>query len=221
MVNAASDDLDPIVEAEEPTEISFHNRDLRGYNLNNKSLQNINFSEADLRGCKLTNADLSGANFQGAILGIDDAQMFELLIQGFLTAIAGLLYLILWLSNGGQLLASSDDPAEIDKQETDSATSTNVALVGLILWVGFVGIGLGIYILLAKHLTPQLTNYVYGWISFWSVVSAISLIAMIVVAMDLAKTDFGNANLTGAKFDLATFNRAKTDGAKIDRITWM
>jgi uncharacterized protein YjbI with pentapeptide repeats len=221
MVNAASDDRDPTAEAEESTEISFHNRNLRGYDLSNKSLQNIDFSEADLRGCKLTNADLSGANFQGALLGIDDAQVFELLIQGFLTAIVVLLYLILWLSNGGRLFASSDDPAEIDNPKTDSTTSADVSLIGLILWIAFVGIGLGIYILLAKYPTPQLTSYVYDWIGFWTVVWAISLIAMTVAAMGQAKTDFGKAILDGARIDRTTFQKAKTDGAKIDHITWL
>ncbi|MFM2431942.1 MAG: hypothetical protein RLZZ511_3155 [Cyanobacteriota bacterium] len=224
MVNAASEDLDPMVETEAPIEINFHNRDLRGRDFSNGSWQNIDFSKADLRGCKLKNADLSGANFKGATFGIDDAQVFELLIQGFFNALVGLIYAMLWILmwfNGGQSDEFSDDSAETDNPKSDSTTITNVDLIGFILWVGFVGIGLGIYIFRSRHLTSLLTNCVYGWIGFWTIISGVSVIAMIVAAIDLAKTDFDSAILDGTKMDRRSFKKAKSEGTTTDQITWL
>lgn len=60
MVNAASDDRDPTVEAE-ISGIDWRDRDLRGRDFSRESLQNSDFSGADLRGCNFYNADLSGA----------------------------------------------------------------------------------------------------------------------------------------------------------------
>ncbi len=220
MVNAASDDRDSMVEAKGAIGMSFHNRDLRGYDLSNQSFQNIDFSEADLRGCKLTNADLSGANFQGAILGIDDAQVFERSIRGFFSGIAVLLFLILWIGNGFGAMGDSDEAKADEKQQSDSEGDTKLLFGGLMLWVGFIAIGLGVYVLIKRNLASSLINYVYGWMGFWSVVSVISLIVIIVSAMDLAKTDFSNAVLDGAKMNRAAFKKANAAGVGLDRINW-
>jgi Pentapeptide repeats (8 copies) len=242
MVNAASDDRDPIIEAEAPIGIDFRDRDLRGRDFSHESLQNADFSGADLRGCNFYNADLSGANFESAPIGFDPTMVHALLVNGSVSALGYLLVMGLV----GELLAflsgpSHNLPQNIDIPNVCTGSSSDKQLIKAPKYVdkwkllgrseitillmfstlcGLVAI-FGTGFLLFGHVATDSINAAHNIILSCLAIAAGSLVVAIMQARDLAQTDFSEADLDEAKIDRATFQQAKTDGAKIDRVTWL
>jgi uncharacterized protein YjbI with pentapeptide repeats len=235
MVNVASDDRDPTIEAEPSIGINFCDQDLRGRDFSYESLQNADFSGADLRGCNFYNADLSGANFELASIGFDPKIANTLLFNGSVSAL-GYLFVIGLL---GELMAvfmgpidvstvdggsSSDDglakaPKYVDEWKLLGRSEITLLLMCAILCGLIVIFGTGL--LIFGYLTPDSVDKAHKVILGFLAIVPVGVILAIRQARDVTYTDFSEADLAGAKIDRTTFHRAKTDGAKIDRVTWL
>jgi hypothetical protein len=244
MVNAASDDRNPGVEAEASIEMDFRDRDLRGHNFSNKSLRNADFSGANLRNCKFQDTDLTSSNFQRATIGGDIREGFSLVFLGswvvlksffliFTLALmesgSGLLVIVLLpliffgldpekiLSKLGDLFeASPEDPERIEFYNR-----SNVSWFLTLSVMSFLAAGLSYSLLKTHSISPESLWVVHTWIGGWIAMATGLLIGAVFSATKLFRTDFSGAQLDLAQIDRATFQQAKTDGAKIDRVTWL
>jgi uncharacterized protein YjbI with pentapeptide repeats len=244
MVNAASNDRDPIVEAEATIGMDFRNRDLRGSDFSHESLKNADFSGADLRNCKFQNTDLIGSNFQGATIGDDIREGFSFVFLGswvvlqsfvltctvgFMEVGGGLLVVLLF-----PLLFFGFDPEQLLNKlgELFEASPENQARIELynrsnVSWfltlsvMSFLVAGLSYGLLKTHNISAESIWVVYAWIGGWIAMAAGLLIGAVFSATKLCRTDFSGAKLDLAQLDRATFHRAKTDGAKLDRVTWL
>jgi uncharacterized protein YjbI with pentapeptide repeats len=241
MVNAASDDLDPIVEVETKISLDFRDRDLRDRDFSGESLQNADFSGADLRGCNFYDADLSAANFESAQIGFDPNRVHALLFNGSVSALGYLLVmgllgeLLAFLSGPSHTLPSIDIPNVCGESSRDRALAEEPKYVDqwkllgrseitvLLMLATLCGLMVifGTVFLLLGHVATDSIGAAHNIILSCLAIAVGALVVATRQARELAQTDFSEADLDGAKIDRVTFHRAKTDKAKIDRVTWL
>jgi uncharacterized protein YjbI with pentapeptide repeats len=223
MVNAASDDRDPIVEAEAQVGQDLRDRNLCNLKFCNANFHNADFSGADLRNCNFDGADLSGANFAAAKIGADPWMVCKLIWEAVCVILWAPITIYFFITTS----MSPDGSSASDTSDFGERPSTKlmdqVSGSGKVLFWCFVSLliaGCAIYMLWLTAVSPDWRLPVALWIAGCSTLLFVMGVA-IYTAKALLRTNFSNANLAGAKIDRATFNQAKTDGAKIDRVTWL
>jgi uncharacterized protein YjbI with pentapeptide repeats len=223
-----------------PTEdkgIDFRDRDLRGCDFSDQDLCNADFSGADLRGCNFWGSDLSGADFRSAKLGVDQEQIYSLLLAGFISALGYwlllgiLMEIINWLEGGSHNAdaAITDlpnlngcDHNEVKKSDIwvilKRSDVTNCFLVALpcgLATIFMVGIQLLGYVTQDSILEANV-------ITVGALAAAIFCGHQAVHnAHDTLTTNFSTTNLSATRFDRAVFQQAKLIGAQINQVEWL
>jgi Pentapeptide repeats (8 copies) len=223
MFNVASDDRDPIIEAETQVGQDLRDRNLCNLKFRSANFRNADFSGADLRNCNFDGADLSGANFAAAKIGADPWMVCKLTWE----AICVILWAPITIFFGIMMVISPDGSSSPSHSSFGDIPSTKlidqVSGSGKVLFWCFASLliaGCGICMLWLTAVSPEWRLPMSLWIAGGTTLLLVTG-AAISTAQALLRTNFSNANLTGAKFDRATFQQAKTDGAKTDRITWL
>jgi uncharacterized protein YjbI with pentapeptide repeats len=241
MIEAESGDIESTIESEaSSSETDFRDCDLRGRDFSGEVFRNANFSGADLRGCRFVDADLSEANFQGTQIGVDSGHIWRLVILDVMSVLcyASLLFLleelIAWLRPGtvtsvadGDVLGvmgninsgkdSTTDGQYIDRQVTLRGTAiTEYVTVTILCFSLFAAIAGCLFL---GYVNADSIDEAHILIPVFFAIASVCLTIAITKVRDLSQTDFSGANLNLAQIDRSSFQKAKTNGAAIDRTT--